>query len=66
MKNTTKELAYEDLLGDGLEHVLSSGADTLVSIATGLNEINITGPKGERWDKKLLASELKRLSQSNT
>ena len=66
MINTTKEMPYEDILGDGLEHVLSSGADTLVSIATGLNEINITGPRGERWDKNLLASELKRLSQSST
>jgi len=66
MTKTTKELAYENILGNGLEHVLSNGADTLVSIAIGLNEINITGPKGERWDKELLASELKRLSQSNT
>ena len=53
--------SYEDRLGDGLEFVLSNGADSLKSIAGGLNEINVSGPRGERWDKDLLASELSRL-----
>ena len=54
---------YEDRLGDGLEHVLSNGADSLASIAGGLNEINVSGPRGERWDEYLLASELSRLGR---
>ena len=53
--------SYEDRLGDGLEFVLSNGADSLKSIAGGLNEINVSGPRGERWDIDLLASELSRL-----
>ena len=53
--------SYEDRLGDGLEFVLSNVADGLESIAGGLNEINVSGPRGERWDKDLLASELSRL-----
>jgi hypothetical protein len=53
--------SYEDRLGDGLENVLSNGADGLESIAGGLNEISVSGPKGEKWDEVLLAAELKRL-----
>jgi len=52
---------YQDRLGDGLEIVLSSGADDLESIARGLNEINVSGPRGQHWDANLLASELKML-----
>ena len=52
---------YEDKLSDGLEIVLAEGADDLGAIARGLNEINVTGPRGERWDERLLASELRRL-----
>ena len=55
--------SYEDRLGDGLEIVLSNGADSLESIAGGLNEINVSGPRGERWDEGLLASELNRLGR---
>ncbi len=55
--------SYEDRLGDGLEFVLSNGADSLESIAGGLNEINVSGPRGENWGKDLLASELSRLGQ---
>jgi hypothetical protein len=54
---------FEDRLGDGLEIVLSNGADSLGSIAEGLNEINVSGPRGERWDEELLASELNRLGR---
>ena len=43
MKTLTPK-RYEDILGDGLEHVLSNGANSLDSIAKGLNEINISGP----------------------
>ena len=53
--------SYEDRLGDGLEIVLSNGAETLETIAHGLNEINVSGPRGERWDADLLASEFRRL-----
>jgi hypothetical protein len=52
---------YQDRLGDGLERVLSDGADSLASIARGLNEISVSGARGERWDDDLLASELRRL-----
>ena len=55
MKTLTPK-RYEDILGDGLEHVLSNGANSLDSIAKGLNEINVSGPKGEKWDKNLLAT----------
>ncbi len=54
---------YQDRLGDGLEHVLSDGADSLAAIARGLNEINVTGPRGERWDEDRLACELERLGR---
>jgi len=47
-----------------LEHVLSNGANSLDSIASGLNDINVTGPKGERWDESLLAAELERLASA--
>jgi hypothetical protein len=50
--------SYEDRLGDGLERVLSNGADSLASIAQGLNEISVSGPRGERSDEDLLASEI--------
>lgn len=56
--------SYEDRLGDGLEHVLSNGAESLDAIARGLNEINVSGPRGERWDEDLLASELSRLGRA--
>lgn len=52
---------YEDTLGDGLEIVLANGADDLGAIAQALNEINVTGPRGECWDEELLAAELSRL-----
>ena len=56
---------YENRLGDGLEIVLSDGANSLKSIAGGLNEINVSGPKGERWDEDLLTSELSRLGRES-
>ena len=56
---------YENRLGDGLEIVLSDGANSLKSIAGGLNKINVSGPKGERWDEDLLASELNRLGRES-
>ena len=40
--------SYEDRLGDGLEHVLSNGADSLASIAGGLNEIKVRFSKLRR------------------
>ena len=55
--------SYEDRLGDGLEHVLSGGADDLAAIAAGLNEIGVAGPRGERWDEDLLAAEFRRLAR---
>ena len=52
-----REKNYADRLGDGLEYVLASGAETLSEIASGLNEIGVAGPKGERWNETLLVSE---------
>ena len=57
---------YQDRLGDGLEIVLSKGADGLTAIADGLNAINVTGPRGEHWDERLLASELARLAATHS
>ena len=62
-KLSERRKSYEDRLGDGLENVLSNGADSLESIARGLNEINVSGPKGEKWDEDLLATELTRLGR---
>ena len=59
---TDAERKYEDRLGDGLERVLANGADGLAEIAEGLNGINVTGPRGERWDEARLAAELERLA----
>ena len=56
-------IRYEDRLGHGLEIVLSNGANSLKSIAGGLNEINVSGPRSERWDEDLLSSELNRLGR---
>jgi hypothetical protein len=58
---STQRKSYEDRLGDGLEIVLSNGAETLEAIAEGLNAINVSGPRGERWDAALLAAEFGRL-----
>ena len=62
-KLSERRKSYEDRFGDGLEIVLSNGADSLESIAGGLNGINVAGPRGEKWDEDLLASELKRLGR---
>jgi len=53
---------YEDRLADGLEYVLASGAETLAEIASGLNEIGVAGPRGERWDERMLEAEFERLA----
>ena len=55
---------YEDRLGDGLERVLAGGADSLTATAAALNEISVAGPRGERWDSDLLASEFERLAHA--
>lgn len=52
---------YEDALGDGLEAILATGADSLADIAQGLNERNVIGPNGLSWTEDLLATELRRL-----
>ena len=56
-----RETMYRDALGDGLEIVLGEGAQTLAAIVKELNARNIHGPKGQRWTKGLLESELERL-----
>lgn len=53
--------AYEDLLGDALEALLSKGTATLEDFARGLNEANLRGPNGQAWTADLLAAELQRL-----
>jgi hypothetical protein len=57
-----RQKSYADRFGDGLEYVLASGAETLAEIASGLNEIGVGGPKGERWNEALLESEFERLA----
>ena len=52
---------YEDLLGDGLMRLLGKAGDDLAAYCSGLNEMNIHGPRGEDWTPDLLAAELARL-----
>lgn len=61
MPLNTAVKSYEDQLGDGIEHLLAKGVDTLPGMVAGLNEINVHGPNGEAWTEELLAAELKRL-----
>jgi len=56
-----REKEYRDALGDGFEIVLDEGAETLAAIVKGLNAHNVHGPKGQRWTKELLETELQRL-----
>ena len=56
--------SYPDRLGDGLERVLSDGAEDLATIAAGLNKIGVAGPRGECWDEDLLAAEFKKLADA--
>ncbi len=58
----TSTRTYEDALGDGLEMVLASGAETMADIVRGLNELNVHGPRGETWNEELLVGEFKRLA----
>lgn len=57
------EQTYQDALGDGLEIVLGNGADTLAAVTDGLNELNVHGPRGQRWTEELLAAELERVAR---
>ncbi len=59
----SREKAYRDALGDGLEIVLGGGAESLADIAEGLNAHNVHGPKGQRWTEELLEAELERLGR---
>ncbi len=61
MALNTGEKSYEDQFGDGIEHLLGKGVDSLPALVAGLNEINVPGPNGEAWTETLLAAELKRL-----
>jgi hypothetical protein len=53
--------SYENLLGDGLEALLQKGVNTPEGFASGLNDANVHGPKGEKWTAALLLAELERL-----
>jgi hypothetical protein len=53
--------SYEDLLGDGIEILLSRKAATLEEFVAGLNELNVRGPAGQTWTVALLGEELRRL-----
>ncbi len=57
------ETAYRDALADGLERVLSAGADTLGEIVKGLNELSVTRVSGAAWTEESLAAELDRLGR---
>lgn len=53
--------SYEDVLGDALETLVAKGVDSLAAFADGLNELNVSGPRGQAWTPELLASEMERL-----
>lgn len=53
--------SYEDRLGDALEKLLGGGADDLVALSSGLNELGIESPDGAPWTADSLAAELHRL-----
>ena len=56
------EVAYRNTLGDGLERVFESGAETIADMVKGLNDRNVPGPEGKLWTEALLESELRRLA----
>jgi hypothetical protein len=49
---------FEDLLGDGLESAMQSGAKTLEDYVASLNQLNVRGPNGQKWSVELLAEVL--------
>jgi hypothetical protein len=55
--------SYEDLLGDGLQALMVKGVNTLEGMASGLNELNVHGPNGQKWTPELLEAELARLGR---
>jgi hypothetical protein len=56
------EKSYEDKLGDALEKLLEEGANDLEALSTGLNQLGVISPGGQRWTAESLAAEFKRLS----
>ena len=56
------EKSYEDRLGDALEKLLEEGANDLEALSTGLNQLGLAGPSGQRWTAETLAAEFKRIS----
>ncbi len=59
---TTEPTAYENLLGDSIEHAFSSGIAELQGLADFLNEHG-PGPQNvvDQWTAESLAAELHRL-----
>jgi len=59
---TRPPTAYENLLGDAIEHAFGSGVTELKDL---VNALNATGPLPQSsdtlWTETLLAAELKRL-----
>ena len=50
--------SFEDLLADGLEGAMQKGAKTLDEFVTSLNQLNVRGPKGQKWSAELLTEVL--------
>lgn len=55
--------SFEDLLADGLETAMQTGAKTLEDYVASLNQQNVRGPNGQRWSAELLSEVLADLGQ---
>lgn len=54
---------YEDRLGDALEVLLEQGADSLASLAEGLDRLGVAPPAGGKWTAAGLEAEFARLGE---
>ena len=52
---------FENQLGDALETVFESGAQTLVEVVAKLNELGMFAPDGARWTEESYTTEIHRL-----
>ena len=57
----TPTKSYDDLLADGIEALQAKGAVELDAFVSGLNELGVQSPRGQRWTGEMLASEFARL-----
>jgi hypothetical protein len=54
---------YENALGDALEQVFASGAETLSQVIEGLNKLGSRAPDGASWTEASFQQEMQRLGQ---